>query len=187
MRGVHYDAGKTTRDILDARKVINVLGIGEGTVFIDAGCGDGFISIEASKVVGDDGMIYAIDIYEKCIEVLKKTIKKRGICNIKPILGDITKKLQIKSGTVDIYFMANVFHGLKANNQIGEVMKEIKRLLKPDGILAIVDFKKRGTIGPHISLRLGADEVSDIIKGYGFFTKRIENVGPYHYIVIAGR
>jgi len=182
----HHDAGKTTRDILDAKKVIKSLKVQDGMTFIDAGCGDGFISIEASKNM-KNGKIYSIDIYEKSINILKKTIKKENIQNITAILGDITRKLPIPESTADIYFMANVLHGLVANKRIEPAMKEIKRVLKPDGRLAIVEFKKGPRPGPHPSLRLDPEETSNIIRAYGFHTIKIEDVGPYHYILIAGR
>ena len=182
----HQDAGKTTKDILNAKNVIKALKIRDGMILVDAGCGDGFISIEASKAIGA-GKIYAIDIYEKSINILKKTIKKENIKNIKAILGDITRKLPIPDATVDIYFMANVLHGLVANKRIKPAMREIIRVLKPDGRLAIVEFKKRSRLGPHPSLRLDPDKISDIIKVYGFHPVRVEDVGPYHYILVARR
>lgn len=182
----HQDAGKTTRDILNAKNVIEALKIKDGMILVDAGCGDGFISIEASKAIGT-GKIYAIDIYEKSINILKKTIKDKNIENIEAIVGDITGKLPIPEATVDVYLMANVLHGLVANKRIRPAMMEIRRVLKPDGALAIVEFKKRSRVGPHPSLRLDPDETSDIIKVYGFYTLKLEDVGPYHYILLARR
>ncbi len=180
----HQDAGKTTRDILNAKNVIKALKLREGMILVDAGCGDGFISLEASKAIGG-GKIYAIDIYEKSINLLKRTIKEENIENIKAIIGDITRKLPIPKSTVDIYFMANVLHGLVVNKRVKPAMKEIKRVLKPDGKLAIVEFKKESRLGPHPSLRLDPHETSDIIKVYGFRTVKVEEVGPYHYILVA--
>ncbi|BDH79801.1 MAG TPA: class I SAM-dependent methyltransferase [Methanothermobacter sp.] len=180
----HHDAGKTTRDILNARNVIKALKVRDGMILVDAGCGDGFISIEASKAIGS-GRIYAIDIYEESINILKRTIKEENIGNIRAILGDITRKLPIPESTVDIYLMANVLHGLVANKRVKPVMEEIRRVLKPDGKLAIVEFKKESRVGPHPSLRLDPRETSDIIKVYGFYTVRVEDVGPYHYILVA--
>lgn len=182
----HYDAGKTTRDILDAKKVIESLKVQDGIVFVDAGCGDGFISIEASKTI-KNGRIYSVDIYEKSIKILKKAIKRENIKNITAIIGDITRKLPIQESTVDIYFMANVLHGLVANKRVEAAMNEIKRLLKPDGRLAIVEFRKGKGPGPHPSLRLDSHEISDIIRAYGFCTIKVEDVGPYHYILVAKR
>jgi len=38
--------------------------------------------------------------------------------------------------------MANVLHGFVENNETENVMKEISRIIKPEGILAVVEFKK---------------------------------------------
>ena len=49
----HEHHGKTSRDILSAEEVLEATGLKKGDVFLDAGCGDGFISIEASNRVGN--------------------------------------------------------------------------------------------------------------------------------------
>ncbi len=57
--------------------------------------------------------------------------------------------------------------------------------MKPNGILAIVDFKKiNGPPGPPLSLRMSPEEVEEIIGKYGFKKKKIVEVGGYHYAVI---
>ena len=54
---------KTSRNILKAGEVIGELDLKIGDKFLDAGCGDGYISIEVSEIVGSQGMVYALDIY----------------------------------------------------------------------------------------------------------------------------
>ena len=49
----HMHHGKSSRDILDADEILKAAGLKSDDVFLDAGCGDGYISIEASSVVGD--------------------------------------------------------------------------------------------------------------------------------------
>lgn len=70
----HMHQGKSTQDILNAEEVLKNSDIKSGDVFLDAGCGDGCISIEASKLVGNQGMVYALDVYPEFIETVKTKI-----------------------------------------------------------------------------------------------------------------
>lgn len=53
-RKIHEDCGKSTRDLIDAEKLIEMLPLKAGDTFLDAGCGDGFISLEAASAAGDE-------------------------------------------------------------------------------------------------------------------------------------
>lgn len=164
------------------------VGIKEGDIFIDAGSGDGFISLEASKIAGENGKIYAVDVYEPSMDILKQEIRNQDLNNIEPLLADITSSIPVKDGLIDIYFTANVFHGIVGNEELDSTMNEINRVLKDDGVLAIVEFiKTEGTPGPPMDVRLEPQEVLENIEKYGFKEKEIKKTGPYHYLVLAER
>jgi len=59
-------------------------------------------------------------------------------------------------------------------------------VLKPDGILAVVDFRKdaEGAHGPPLSVRLSPEEVQEVVDKHGFKKERSVHVGPYHYLVV---
>ncbi|GAB6056015.1 methyltransferase domain-containing protein [Methanobacterium movens] len=182
----HVHHGKSTRDILDPGQVLLNVGIKPGDIFVDAGCGDGFISLEASKMVGEKGMVYAVDIHDKSLESLEKEIQNKKSGNISLLLADITRKLPLEDDSVDIYFMANVFHGLVSNNEVTNTMKESLRILKPGGILAIVDFKKvKNTPGPPLEVRLEPEEIVETLLSCQLQEPKIIDTGPYHYLVLA--
>ncbi|MBM4241999.1 MAG: class I SAM-dependent methyltransferase [Euryarchaeota archaeon] len=182
----HLHHGKTTRDILDAADVLSKAGLKTGDIFLDAGCGDGFISIVASSLVGDEGQVYALDIYPESIKKLENEIKNKNIKNIETFVADITEKIPIKSDLVDLCVMANVFHGFVANKEVEKSLSEIKRVIKPGSTFAIVEFKKiEGTPGPPLSIRLNPEEVEDIISRNGFKVSGTIETGLYHYMVLS--
>jgi ubiquinone/menaquinone biosynthesis C-methylase UbiE len=185
---IHKHGGKSSKEILDASEVIKNVGILPGDIFLDAGCGDGFISLEASKIVGNDGKIFAADVHEISLDILRREIEEKNIVNIEPLLTDITNTIPIDNASIDVYFTANVFHGIVGNDEIDSTMKEIKRVLKDDGVLAIVEFiKVEGTPGPPMDIRLEPQEVMDKISNYGFEKKIVKKTGPYHYLLLASK
>ena len=180
----HMHHSKSSRDILSAMEVLEAVGLEIGDIFLDAGCGDGHISIVASNLVGDQGKIYALDVYPESIETVKKEIKDKKLDNTEAILADISKNITLDSDSIDIVLMANVLHGFVADGEVEDVMKNIVKVLKPDGVLAVVEFRKlEGSRGPPFNVRISPEEVSIILKDNGFEITDKHEIGEYHYIV----
>jgi len=182
----HKHHGKTSRDVLNAEEVLENLEIKEGDVFLDAGCGDGYISIAASKLVGEKGKVHSLDVYEKSIDSLKKEAQDEGINNIDAEIADLTQKLPLEDDSIDVGVMANVMHGFAAENEVPEVMNEISRVIKPGGTFSLVEFRKiQSQRGPPYDIRLGPADVAEILSPYGFQIKDAVEIGEYHFIVVA--
>ncbi|WP_167909411.1 class I SAM-dependent methyltransferase [Thermococcus sp. Bubb.Bath] len=174
-----------TKTLLDPEKALREIGLKKGDTLLDAGCGEGSFSIPAAQIVGDSGKVYAVDVSEEAINTLKKEARKKGIKNIEAFAGDITKRLPIEDGSIDVCMMANILHGLVAAKKAESTLKEVFRVLAPSGILAVVDFKKvDDPPGPPKSIRMTPEEVEGIISRYGFEKERVAEVGKYHYAVV---
>lgn len=181
----HVHHGKSTRDMLNSREVLLKTGLKKGDVFLDAGCGDGFVSLEASGLVGNDGSVIALDAHNESVENVQKEINKLGIKNARAVHADITRKTPIENKSVDMLFMANVLHGFVENKEIHDVIREVQRILKPGGTLAVVDFKKaEGTPGPPLSVRLSETDVEKIFAPSGYKVKKHAEAGQFHYLVL---
>ncbi len=184
--GKHFHHGRSSKEILDPSRVLNVIRLQKGEIFLDAGSGDGYMSIAASSIVGEEGKVYAVDIYEESMTILKEKIKNKNITNIKPVIADITRKIPVDDETIDKCYMANVLHGFVQNDELDAVMKEINRIIKPCGSFNVVEFKKiENTPGPPINVRITSQEVEEILVNYDLSVERVEEVGKYHYAVIA--
>lgn len=182
----HFHHGRSSKDILDPKKVLNAVGLKEGDIFVDAGSGDGYMSIAASQIVGKRGEVYAIDIYEESMNILAEEIKSKKIENIMPVIADINKKIPLKDGTVDVCYMGNVLHGFVENNETDKVMSEIRRIIKPGGTFAVVEFKKvENTPGPPMNIRITPKLIRKIIESHHLDFECVKTVGDHHYAVIA--
>jgi ubiquinone/menaquinone biosynthesis C-methylase UbiE len=186
--GKHFHHGKSSREILDPSRVLSTIGLKEGDIFLDAGSGDGYMSLAASSIVGEKGEVYAVDVYEESMNILKKEIESKNIENITPIIADISKKIPIKDGIIDTCYMGNVLHGFVQNDDVDKVMREIKRIIKPKGTFAVVEFKKiENTPGPPMNVRITPKKVRQIIERHNLTFKKVEEVGDYHYAVIVAK
>ncbi len=180
----HVHHGKSTENILNAEEVLKNINIKSGDVFLDAGCGDGYISIAASKIVGKKGRVYAVDVYPESIETVKTKIKEDDLNNMEAVLADITKNIPINDDSVDHIMMANVLHGFIAENEVEPVMDNINRIIRSGGIFSVVEFRKiENNPGPPYNVKISPEQVTEILTQYGFDTIDTQKIGNFHYIV----
>ena len=177
-------AGKSSFELIDSEKLRSTLPINPGSVVIDLACGKGIYSMFLSEIVGETGLIYAVDLWKEGLLLLEEQIEKKGITNIKTLLTDASKQIDIDGYSSDICLMATVLHDFEEAGQADIVLKEIKILLKPGGCLAVIEFKKiEGPPGPPVHIRLSEDEVEKMVTRHGFVKKETVDIGEYNYLM----
>ena len=178
-------AGKSSFDLIDVATFYRELDLKPGIVFLDVACGRGAYCLKASEIVGPAGTVYAVDLWQEGIEQLKASAAEENALNIKAFVSDAGRYIPVDDQVVDVCLMATVLHDFVEDQISKEVLHEIVRVLKTDGILAIVEFKKiEGPPGPPVHIRLSPEEVSNMLAPYGFTTVRQTDVGPYNYLIL---
>ena len=181
----HVHSGTSSFDFVDKGKLLRALSLKMGIKLADLGCGVGNYSILFSEKIGENGLIYAVDNWKGGIDTLEKKAEDSGISNIKTIHADISNHIPLNDGSVDVCFMATVFHGTVINNEIDKTLSEIKRILKPEGSFVILEFNKvELPIGPPVKEKLSPAEIEEIIIPFGFKKRLSVESGEYHYLVI---
>lgn len=156
----HRHSGKFTEGILDNEVILKNLNIKAGQTILDAGCGNGYMSKLFSKSVSQSGKVIAADPDKYFIEILKSETRET---NIEAIEADITKQTKLAPSSVDLIYISAVIHGF-TKTQMQAFLKEVDRLLKPGGTLAVVEIKKKETsFGPPLNIRFSAEELKGII------------------------
>lgn len=117
-------------------KILEQIGIQAGSNILDFGAGSGSYSIAAAQLVGPTGAVYAADIHPLAIKEIRKNADTKRIKGISTILTDCETKLP--DASIDVVLLFYVLHDFKKPDLI---MKELVRVLKPKGILAVKDHK----------------------------------------------
>ena len=133
---------------------------------MDAGCGDGHIALKALKDYIIEGCAYAVDNHKESIEELEAYKNENGIENLITIEADFTKGIpDVEDESVDVILMLNVFHGFKASGDMDFVIDELKRMIKSDGRIAIMDFKAIDMAkGPSTDIKSTPDDYSVLVE-----------------------
>jgi ubiquinone/menaquinone biosynthesis C-methylase UbiE len=127
------------RKIQSPEIVINRSGIKKNMNVLEIGCGSGAFTTFVARAVGNKGKVYALDIQPKMLQQLENKLTKpeyKNITNIKMIESS-AYELPFDSNSLDLVFMVTVFGEIPDHNK---TLKEIKRVLKPSGILAITEL-----------------------------------------------
>lgn len=118
--------------------VLKEIGIEEGFIVADFGCGFGHYTRATSYVIGDTGKVYGIDINRNMIKYIESKIKEDDTKNIITDLTQGEYELKFEDSSVDCILFYDVLHG--GNMDRFSLIKEAHRVLKKGGILSILPF-----------------------------------------------
>jgi ubiquinone/menaquinone biosynthesis C-methylase UbiE len=178
-------AGKSSFELIDPDKLFSALGLGEDTVLLDAACGRGAYSLAATQFIGPQGRIYAFDLWEEGIADLQREIDLKSLGPLEARVVDVSRGLPLDDHSVDVCLLATVLHDLIQDGTDTGALKEIQRVLKPGGTLAVVEFKKiEGPPGPPLRIRISPTEVEERLQPYTFLLSRVLDVGPFNYLAL---
>lgn len=148
---------KARLEELNPRDTLKRAGFKEGMVLCDIGAGTGIFSIPATKISDND--IYALEKSDEMIEILKNRIVEKNIKNLK-IKKVESNILPIGDKVCDLVIMVTVLHHIDDKEFM---IDEIKRILKDNGKLMIIEFHKRETsMGPPVEMRISEEELEEI-------------------------
>lgn len=147
-------------------QLIDNLNIKTGDKFLDLGCGAGDYSMALSEVVGETGKIYAVDINQHSLDALDEELKINKISNIETKIGDIMKKIPMSDSLVDHCLVSTVMHIYDLEIYGEKLFKEIKRVIKNNGILSIIECKKMNNHNKHRTI--DKEKIKEVASYYGF-------------------
>ncbi len=172
----------TRRSWFNPEAILRSTGLGKGMVFVDVGSGEGFFTMLGSQIVGETGMVYAVDVDRSAIEGLRQRAAANGFKNVKAIVAEAEKTVFCEA-CADVVFYSIVLHDFHDPLM---VLKNAKLMLKPSGKLVDLDWKKISmSFGPPERIRFSEEKASGLIESAGFKISSVGEAGPYHYVILA--
>jgi ubiquinone/menaquinone biosynthesis C-methylase UbiE len=145
-------------------RILQEAGIRSGHSVLDYGCGPGSFSIAAAEIVGASGKVYALDIHSLAIQRVKKRASQRRLANVETIQSDCATGLPDSS--IDVALLYDIYHLL---DRPKDVLQEIHRVLKQNGILSFSDH------------HLNDDQIVQLVTSTGLYTLLSKNPRTYTF------
>ena len=133
---------ETRDDWQRVSEIFDALGATRGSRIADLGAGEGFLTTRLARRVGPDGRVFAVDISESALSQLAETVAGDSLRNVELILGEPDDP-RLPWGTLDGVVIVNAYHEMV---QRGPMLEGIKRALRPNGTLVIVDNTPADTL-----------------------------------------
>jgi ubiquinone/menaquinone biosynthesis C-methylase UbiE len=123
------------RDLLiPRRKVLKETPIKPGDHVLDYGCGPGGYIEPCAKLVGPSGIITAVDVHPLAIAAVERIIRRSSLANVQTVRSN--RATGLADDSIDVALLYDIIHSLRDPDII---LREINRVLKPQGILSVSD------------------------------------------------
>ena len=121
------------------RTIVERSGIASGMTVMELGCGSGAYTTFMARAVGEQGKLYAVDIQPAMLRQLERKLDQAENQDIKNVeLKEASAyELPFTDDFFDLAYMVTVLMEIPDK---GWALREVRRVLKPGGILAITEF-----------------------------------------------
>jgi len=117
----------------DPYPVLEDAGLELGQRVLEVGCGPGHFTVPAAGMVGEEGEVYALDVNPLAVARVQERVAEAGVTNVKTVLADAAHT-GIAGERFDVIFVFGMGH---VRGDTTEMWRELHRLLKPGGFLAV--------------------------------------------------
>ena len=118
-------------------ELLKALEFKPGEAVADVGAGTGYLSAPIARIVGTNGIVFAVEIQQEMLDLLSSKMSAQGITNIHPVLGTI-RDTRLPKSAVDTVLMVDVYHEFSHPYQM---MQSICAALKKNGRVVFVEYR----------------------------------------------
>lgn len=152
--------------------IFEIANIQYGSYVADIGCHEGYLSIHLAHQVGKGGRVYAVDVRNDRLDVLKDNLEDRALYNVEVILGDYDNP-KLPENTLDVVVIMDTYHEM---TDYMTILNHAKNALKPGGRIVIIEKLKSRIKGKTRDEQtnahsLGMRYVKQELKAVGFKLK----------------
>jgi ubiquinone/menaquinone biosynthesis C-methylase UbiE len=164
---------------------MDALRLKPGDRILDVGPGPGFVSLLFAERVGPSGLVYAVDPSAEALAYLQRLQKERPIANIKTFVADAAK-IDLPGVKLDAALVAMVLHH---TDDPSGIMRNVARLLRPNGLAVIAEFCPNGPCehGPPRDHRLTSQQLRSWCDAAGLTTVSERRQSPELCMVLVQR
>ncbi len=117
-------------------KFLGRIGLCANQTVLDFGCRVGHYTIPAAKVVGSEGIVYAVDKEQQALNELEQKAAHLNLKNIRTINTSGQIQIDLENDSIDVVLFYDVLH-YHEKKEREKLYVEAYRVLKQDGLLSV--------------------------------------------------
>jgi precorrin-6B methylase 2 len=165
----------------EPERAIAALSLRPGDVVADLGAGSGYYTVRLARAVGETGRVFAVDIQPEMLAILRSKVEKNRLSNVELVLGGEDDP-RLPPASSDLVLMVDVYHELARPQQM---LRAIKRALKPGGRLVLIEFRKEMASVPiREEHKMSVKDARLELEAEGYRLDRVIDVLPWQHIFV---
>jgi len=163
---------------------LRLLQVAKGATVADIGAGSGYMTIRLAKLVGPTGRVYANDIQQGMLDLLRQNVTKAGLSNVTPVLGTFDDP-RLPPNAIDLAIMVDVYHEL---SQPQRMLRRIRESLKTDGRLVLFEYRAEDPAVPILPLhKMTKAQAKLELEAEGYAQVRVFDDLPRQHLLVFTR
>jgi SAM-dependent methyltransferase len=159
-------------------QVLDALTLDRKALVADIGAGTGYFSVRLAKRV-TEGKVFAIDVEPDMLRYLSERARREHLNNVIPVVAN--QESPNVPEPVDMILIVDTYHHI---DDRAAYFSRLKKSLRPQGRLAIVDFKLDSPEGPPPAHRISAEKVTEELKAAGYSLVAAHSFLPRQYFLV---
>jgi len=164
---------------LPDRLVVDLLELDGSETVLDYGAGTGRVSAAVAERL-PRGRVIAVDENPEMIARLRERFAE--VQNVE-VIQVADNRLELPDASVERILAVNLLHEVRGER----ALEEMRRLLRPEGMLLVVDWDRErpSEPGPPVEHRYSAPEAARELAAHGYRTEPLATPLPYHFVLRA--
>ena len=162
---IFEDADRAQKLQID--RVMDLLGIRRGVHVGDIGAGSGWFTVRSARRVGNEGIVYAIEINPEYVRHIKRRAKRAKLSNIRTVLGKPDDPM-LPPASIEVAFLLKTYHEIA---QPIAFLRRLRAALRPGARLGIIDKKGKGDdhgVNADVVIKEAAQAGFTLVAQHGF-------------------
>ncbi len=152
-------------------------------VVADVGAGSGYFSFRLSPLV-PQGKVLAVDVQQAMLDLIEAKQAELGVTNVETVLGTTTNP-RLKDESVDLILLVDAYHEF---SYPVEMMEGLKRALKPDGVLVLVEYRAEDPeVRIHRLHKMSQEQARREMKAAGLIWRETRDILPQQHLMLFGK
>lgn len=168
----------------DTERALRLLRIEPGSTVADVGAGSGYFTGRLARLVGPAGKVYANDLQQGMLDIIRRRVEQDRIRNVELVLGSVDDP-RLPRESIDLALMVDVYHEF---SQPQAMLRRLREALKPGGRLVLLEYRAEDPavpIRPDHKMTVAQARLEVEAEGYSLTTVNKEL--PWQHLLVFTR